>query len=266
MVEVDNPVAFPAPIKNVSWHHAHFHYDEAQSVLQDVELGASAGTITAIVGGTGAGKSTLMSLLLRLYDPNQGRITINDTDLTQLNINELRANVAIALQQNVLFATAIAENIAYATRDATRDQIEAAAKVACAHEFIEAMAQGYDTELGERGGKLSTGQRQRLSIARAILRDAPILMLDEPTASLDARTEHQVLQNLASWGTDRVIFLITHRLSTIRNADQIAFLEDGELVEKGNHEALMLRTDGYCRGYVEADLHGVADASGVDNE
>lgn len=168
-------------------------------MLQDVELGASAGTITAIVGGTGAGKSTLMSLLLRLYDPNQGRITINDTDLTQLNINELRANVAIALQQNVLFATAIAENIAYATRDATRDQIEAAAKVACAHEFIEAMAQGYDTELGERGGKLSTGQRQRLSIARAILRDAPILMLDEPTASLDARTEHQVLQNLASW-------------------------------------------------------------------
>jgi ABC-type multidrug transport system fused ATPase/permease subunit len=195
-------------------------------------------------------------LLLRLYDPDSGEISINGTPVSQMKINELRGNVAIALQKNVLFAKTIAENIAYAA-DATRAQIEAAAKVACAHDFILEMPDGYDTELGERGGKLSTGQRQRLSIARAILRDTPVLILDEPTASLDAQTEHLVLQNLQAWGRERVVFLITHRLSTIRNADQIAFMKEGTVCELGSHDALMKLDAGHYRDFVETELYGI---------
>jgi ATP-binding cassette, subfamily B, bacterial len=258
VVEVEDPHPFPAPISSVTWRNVAFRYGE-NPVLRSVDLHASRGTVTAIVGSTGTGKSTLMSLLLRLYDPDQGDILINDTPARDLSLDSLRTNVAIALQQNVLFTTTIAENIAYASRNPTREQIEAAAKVSCADEFIREMPDGYDTELGERGGKLSTGQRQRLSIARAILRDTPILILDEPTASLDAETEHRVLRNIAAWGKDRVVFLITHRLSTIRNADQIAFLHDGVIAELGNHDQLMTREDGHYRGFVETELHGSVD-------
>jgi ABC-type multidrug transport system fused ATPase/permease subunit len=193
---------------------------------------------------------------LRLYDPDGGAITINGTDIRDIRIDDLRAGVAIALQQNVLFATSVAENIAYATPSVSRGVIEAAARVACADGFIGEMAAGYDTELGERGGKLSAGQRQRLTIARAIVRDTPILILDEPTASLDAETEHQVLSNLAEWGRERIVFLITHRLSTIRNADQIAFLENGVIKEFGDHEALMNTPNGLYRRFVEAETVG----------
>ena len=142
-----------------------------------------------------------------------------------MTIDEVRGNTAIALQKNVLFADTVANNIGFGVANVNRAAIEAAARIACADEFIEEMEKGYDTELGERGGKLSAGQRQRLSIARAVVRDTPILILDEPTASLDARTEQQVLANLAAWGKDKIIFLITHRLSTIRSADQIALLD-----------------------------------------
>jgi len=177
---------------------------------------------------------------------------------------DLRSNAAIALQQNVLFATTVAENIAYATQNAARADIEAAATVACANTFVEEMPLGYDTELGERGGKLSTGQRQRLSIARAILRDTPVLILDEPTASLDARTEHQVLKNLTEWGRNRVIFLITHRLSTIRNADQIAFLDGGRIVEFGSHQELINLDNGQYRRFVDAEVEGLKPAEEID--
>ena len=230
IVDADDAVGVPSPIEKIQYTGVRFSYDEDVPVLNGVDLTADAGTITAIVGDTGSGKSTLTSLLLRLYDPDAGSISINGTDIRQIRVDDLRANVAIALQQNVLFANTIAENISYAT-NASRQAIEAAARVACADEFIRAMDKGYDTELGERGGKLSTGQRQRLSIARAIVRDTPILILDEPTASLDAETEHSVLANLNEWGRERVVFLITHRLSTIKSADQIAFLEDGVIVE-----------------------------------
>ena len=254
IVDMDNAMPLPAPIREILFEGVAFGYDPAQPVLKGIDLKAETGTITAIVGGTGSGKSTLMSLLLRLYDPDAGTIRINGVPLAGIQMESLRAGVAIALQQNTLFATTVADNIAYAKADASRPAIEAAAKVACADAFIREMAQGYDTELGERGGKLSTGQRQRLSIARAIVRDTPILILDEPTASLDAQTEHAVLRNLSDWGRERIVFLITHRLSTIRNADQIAFLEDGEIRELGDHASLMSIRDGRYRRYVNAEV------------
>ena len=261
VTEIAEPVAFPAPVQKIAWRQVDFSYDASkQRILENINLAAEAGTITAIVGSTGTGKSTLMSLLLRLYDPDSGAVTINDTDISQLSIAELRSHVAIALQKNVLFTRTIAENIAYAATERSREEIEAAARVACAHDFILEMKDGYDTELGERGGKISTGQRQRLSIARAILRDTPILILDEPTASLDAVTEHQVLENLHEWGRNRVVFLITHRLSTIRNADQIAFMKDGNVCELGSHEELMALENGHYRDFVETELYGVNDS------
>ena len=173
-----------------------------------------------------------------------------------MTVDDVRANTSIALQKNTLFAGTVANNIGYAAANAKRADLKAAARIACADEFVEAMPKGYDTELGERGGKLSAGQRQRLSIARAIVRDTQILILDEPTASLDARTEQQVLANLAEWGRGKVIFLITHRLSTIRNADEIAFLEDGRIVEHGRHDDLMSREGGKYRSFVNAEIAG----------
>jgi ABC-type multidrug transport system fused ATPase/permease subunit len=175
-------------------------------------------------------------------------------------IDDIRANTAIALQKNVLFTDTVANNIKFGTPEADRTAVETAARVACADDFITEMAKGFDTELGERGGKLSAGQRQRLSIARAIVRDTPILILDEPTASLDARTEQRVLENLSNWGAGRVIFLITHRLSTIRNADQIAFLEGGRIKELGQHDELMAREAGRYRAFVNAEIVGKAPA------
>jgi len=252
----DNPVAMPSPIESVSYDGVCFGYDPDQPVLTGVDLTARAGTITAIVGTTGSGKSTLMSLLLRLYDPDTGRIAVGGTDLREIGIEDLRASIAIALQQNVLFAATVAENIGYAADGVTQEDITAAAEVACADGFIQEMANGYGTELGERGAKLSTGQRQRLSIARAIVRDTPILILDEPTASLDAETEQQLLRNLSEWGRKRVVFLITHRLSTIRDADQIAFLEDGMIKEVGSHEQLMAIAAGRYRNFVRAETEG----------
>jgi ABC-type multidrug transport system fused ATPase/permease subunit len=253
--EVKDPekaVAFPAQLESVRFDQVSFSYDAGKAVLEDVSLAAHPGTVTAVVGGTGTGKSTLMSLLLRLYDPNAGRILINETDLRDFGTGDLRSNVAIALQQNVLFALSVADNIRYGQDEVDDEAVIRAAKIACADEFIVEMPDGYATELGERGGKLSTGQRQRLSIARAVLRDTPILILDEPTASLDAETEQRVIRNLAEWGRERIVFIITHRLSTIRNADQIAFLENGEIRELGTHEKLMERGGGYS-SFVRAE-------------
>jgi ATP-binding cassette subfamily B protein len=256
VVDAEDAAGMPEPIQDVTYDRVRFGYDAETPVLDGVNLSAHAGTITAVVGATGAGKSTLTTMLLRLYDPDEGVVSINGVDLRRIRIEDLRKNVAIALQENVLFASSVAENIAYAMEDASRDAVVDAAKIACADDFILDMDNGYDTELGERGGKLSTGQRQRLTIARAVIRDTPVLILDEPTASLDAETEQRVIANLAAWGKERVLFVITHRLSTIRSADQIAFLEDGQVVEVGGHEALMAIPDGRYRAFVEAETYG----------
>ena len=256
VVDRADAAAVPTPIERIRFDKVAFCYVPRVPVLRGATLTASRGSVTAIVGPSGSGKSTLLSLLLRLYDPDSGAIAINGTDLKDIRIAALRRSVAIALQQNVLFATTVADNIAYAAGNASPAEIERAARIACADEFIHRMPQGYLTELGERGGKLSTGQRQRLSIARAVLRDTPILILDEPTAALDAETEHRVLANLAEWGRERIVFLITHRLSTIRNADQIAFLDNGVIAETGTHHVLMQRRQGAYRQFVAAEVVG----------
>ena len=262
IVDEEDAIDIPQPIESIQFRNVAFAYDAEVPVLRDVNLSAEPGSITAIIGRTGSGKSTLMSLMLRLYDVDGGSITINGIDLREIKVDDLRANVAIALQQNNLFASSIADNIAYATPGLTRDHVIAAANVACAHEFISELSDGYDTELGERGSKLSTGQRQRLSIARAVAKDTPILILDEPTASLDAETETRVLSNLREWASDRVVFLITHRYSTIQTANQIALLEDGDIVACGTHDELIADQVSSYRTFFEGEIAVAADMGG----
>jgi ABC-type multidrug transport system fused ATPase/permease subunit len=232
-------VEMPTPGIAVSFRKVSFRYEAERRAVEEVDLEAPVGAITAIVGPTGSGKSTLVALLLRLFDPDHGRIEVDGVDLRHFKVSSLRAGIAIALQENVLFGATVRENIRYAVPEASDAAVREAARVACAEEFIAALPEGFETLLGERGAKLSTGQRQRLSIARAVLKNAPILVLDEPTASLDAETELRVLTHLAAWGKGRVIFLITHRLSTIRRADRIVVLQEGRVVEQGTQEDLL---------------------------
>ncbi len=252
---VDAPDAIPLEgvRDRIAFRDVSFAYHPEHPVLRKLDLEARVGTVTAVVGPTGSGKSTLLALLLRLFDPNEGRVEIDGVDLRRFTTRSLRDQVSIALQENVLFGDTVRENIRYAVPGASDAAVRAAAEVACADEFIRDLPDGYDTLLGERGAKLSTGQRQRLSIARAVLKDTPILILDEPTASLDAVTEIAVLDRLARWGEGRAIFLITHRLSTIRRADQIAFLRDGRVEELGSHADLMAREGGAYRRLVETE-------------
>ena len=239
--------------KDIRFSKVGFSYQSDRPVLSDVNLTARVGTITALVGPTGSGKSTLMALLLRLFDPTSGKIEIDGVALPNFQVESLREMVSIALQENVLFGNTVRENIRFANPRASDQQVREAARIACANDFIEELPDGFDTLLGERGSKLSSGQRQRLSIARAVLKDTPILILDEPTAALDAATEQRVLQSLGQWGQDRAVFLITHRLSTIRQADQIIFLENGTVAETGSHDTLMKMPGGAYRALVKAE-------------
>ena len=260
----DAPDAHPMPPfrEAVRFRQVDFGYVPGRPVLHGIDLVASRGTVTAIVGPTGSGKSTLMALLLRLADPDSGRIEIDGADLKALTVESLRAEIALATQENVLFSDTVLENIRYAAPGASRADAVAAAKVACADEFIASLEAGYDTPLGERATKLSSGQRQRIVIARAVVKDAPILILDEPTAALDAETELRVLDNLKAWGEGRCIFLITHRLSTIRRADAVAYLRAGRLVEVGAHGALMANPAGAYRQFVSAESVNTAAQTG----
>jgi ATP-binding cassette subfamily B protein/subfamily B ATP-binding cassette protein MsbA len=224
-------------------------YDSGRPILRDISLEAEPGGVTAIIGATGTGKSTLVSLIPRLMDPWEGRVRLDGTDVRDLPLGWLRSQVAMVLQEPCLFSWSVADNIAYGRPGATRQEIEQAARAANAHEFIVRLPQGYDTLLGERGAALSGGERQRLSISRAILKDAPILILDEPTSALDAQTEAMVMEALERLLKGRTTFVIAHRLSTIRRAGQILVLRDGRIHERGNHETLLRQGGDYARFY-----------------
>jgi ATP-binding cassette, subfamily B, bacterial len=216
-----------------------FSYSSRKRTLEDVSFEVAPGERIAIVGRTGAGKSTLMSLLIRFYDPKAGRIAFDGVDLRDVTLASLRNQISVVLQEPLLFSGTIRENIRYGSLEASDEQIEAAAKAANAHDFIAALPDGYETVLGERGAQISGGERQRICVARAFLRDAPILILDEPTSSIDSKTEGVILDSLEDLMEGRTSFMIAHRLSTVRHADQILVMHDGRVVERGTHEELV---------------------------
>ena len=216
-----------------------FGYAEGRDVLKEISFRAPAGRAIAIVGPTGAGKSTLASLLPRFYDPRAGRVLIDGIDVRDLTLESVRSQYSIVLQEPLLFSTTIYDNILYGKPDANPEEVEAAAKAANAHDFITALPDGYRTTLGERGAKISGGERQRIAVARAFLRDAPILILDEPTSSIDSRTESVILDALDRLMEGRTTIVIAHRLSTIRGVDEILVMDEGQIVQRGPHEELV---------------------------
>ena len=240
----DRPDAIALPDRtagHITFHHVGFRYERGEQVLEDINLDISANSVVALVGPTGVGKSTLASLIPRFYDVTEGSITIDGHDVRDLQAQSLRAQVAIVLQDVFLFHGTVRENILFGRADASEAEMIEAAKIANAHQFILQLPEGYDTMIGERGVKLSGGQKQRLSIARAILKDAPILVLDEATSSVDTETELLIQQALERLMEGRTTIIIAHRLSTIRNADLIVVLEDKGIVEMGTHESLMAK-------------------------
>ena len=222
----------------VEYDEVTFGYDE-ETIVEDVDLTVEGGETLALVGPTGAGKSTVLKLLLRMYDVDEGSITIDDTDIREVTLPSLRESIGYVSQDTFLFYGTVAENIAYGTFDADREEIVEAAKAAEAHAFIENLPEGYDTEVGERGVKLSGGQRQRIAIARAILKDPDVMILDEATSDVDTETEMLIQRSLDRLTADRTTFAIAHRLSTIKDADKILVLEEGEIVERGTHRELL---------------------------
>jgi ATP-binding cassette subfamily B protein len=216
-----------------------FGYDDSETVVEDISFEVEGGETLALVGPTGAGKSTVLKLLLRMYDVDKGAIEIDGQDLRDVTIPSLREHVGYVSQDTFLFYGTVEENLTYGTFGATREEVVEAAKAAEAHEFITNLPEGYDTEVGERGVKLSGGQRQRISIARAILKDPEILVLDEATSDVDTETEMLIQRSLDELTEDRTTFAIAHRLSTIKDADQIVVLEGGKIVERGSHEDLI---------------------------
>jgi ATP-binding cassette, subfamily B, bacterial len=232
----------------VRFERVAFGYED-RTILQDLNFKAQPGQQVALVGPSGGGKSTLVSLLMRFYDPLEGRVMIDGHDIREYKIDSLRQQISIVLQDSVLFATSVRENIAYGYLDASEEQIIAAAKLANAHDFITQLPQGYDTVLAERGATLSGGQRQRIAIARAAVRQSPIVILDEPTTGLDNESERLVNEALERLTRDRTTFVISHNLRATEAVDQILYIEDGTILERGSHDDLMQRDGKYAHLY-----------------
>jgi len=254
----DRPGARPAPALRgaITFQGVSFEYEPGARALDGIDVTIPAGGVTAVVGPTGAGKSTLASLITRLYDPTEGAVRIDGVDIRDYTLRSLRAQISVVLQESVLFRASIADNIAYGRERATMSEIVAAAKLANAHEFISELQQGYDTEVGERGDTLSGGQRQRIAIARAMVRDAPILVLDEPLTGLDADSAGAVLEALERLVAGKTALFITHQLFNVQRAQRVLVLDGGRIVQQGVHEEL-IGSDGCYRSLFQAQARDV---------
>lgn len=256
--ETDRPGAVElGPVREaVRVEGVHFEYEPGGPGLHGVSFEARRGSVTAFVGPAGAGKTTLAYMIPRFLAPNSGRVLVDGTDLATVTLSSLRSQIAFVFQETALFDATVAENLRIGNPHASDERVREAAAIAGAAEFVDALPQGYDTRLGRSGGKLSVGQKQRLAIARALVRDAPILIFDEPTSALDADTERKVADALHRIARERIVIVIAHRLSTIRGADQILFLDDGRVIDRGSHAELMARDGGPYRRFVELQTHG----------
>jgi ATP-binding cassette subfamily B protein/subfamily B ATP-binding cassette protein MsbA len=238
----------------LAFDHVDFGYEPSRLILEDIDLDVGSGQTVAFVGGTGAGKSTLLSLAPRFYDPNRGRVLLDGQDLRSITKKSLRRQISLVLQDTVLFSTTIRENIAYGKPEASEEEIIEAAKQAQAHDFILRMPEGYSAQVGERGGHLSVGQRQRIGIARAFLKNAPILLLDEPTSALDPTTEAAIMETIKELMHGRTTLIITHRIATVHDMGKIVVLRNGRVVEVGTGPELVARGGPYAELYHSANL------------